>query len=231
MEEIKKLLTENEEILWSGKPAEGSRREVYLDTKFALIITSVMIGFAFFYVSIMIIFVFKEEAFFFILFFAIGFSLIIIIPFFCIKTEGYTSFIDVDKNPIKGLFYFISNKKIYVISPEIDDISLENGEDEYVLIYEDSPANWIHKSIIEIKENIVVIDLNKIEKIRIKQNLGYKKYFGWKGSNIVFTYLIKRLEQVTFELSQIEEIEDLIKIIKEKLPFKEINKFIYLRNE
>ena len=215
-EEVKALLEEDEEILWSGKPDENALTEDYKYGRFGVLMG--IFGF-----PLLVIFFIDMQFREYQLHHAFMIPLLIIYITCIIFIEIVLIF--ALKNMYKlrkfpGVYYCISSKRVFLKYLEIKKNTYfyypRHGKRSQEWKYTTKSDGYeLHGSYFEVDGTIAFININNIEKIRVEN--------GHVGQNVTFTYFIRRDRTWEFRFAQIKiGFDELIEIIKNQLGFQQI---------
>ncbi len=205
MEKIKKLLKEEEKIIWSGSPDKFALKPNYIFARIYILL------FIFFIIIAMLLTILYIPAF---MFFVIPIITGIIILMSALLGLLYK------RRHHKDVFYLITTQRVFIDSPLIHEGSMKIGDsmEELVIIDDGDYRNYLffYKSAINRNESVISIDLSMIKEIQIKPGQrGYDFFFTcevngkimkFKFSAIVEGYidLVKTLSNMQYKFKIIE---------------------------
>ncbi len=204
MEKIQRLLTTDEQILWTGHPDATSLNSDYLTFRILgpIILLALNGIFGFFM-------------------FGTWNSLVFTIIWLCIMiildVIFLLGFLSLRKNPTHGnLLFILTNKRLLIQLVKKFKVNEETIDALEVCDYP------LPRPIFSIEDNLLYINLDNIIKIQLKPNTGIREAIGYKGFNIELNFNAD--EDIEIYLPQLppDQISKLIMALTEHLSFNRV---------
>lgn len=197
METVKPFLTEDEEILWEGKPAKGAIKEEFILVFGLMLIVLILFNCGFTFLAMMS-FSSNLGLGIFVICFIVGVDALLVLVLIVVSKE----------RSFGAISYLITSKNIYVVAPS-------TLRKKYLRMnYFEFDIEWVH-----VPGDFFYLPLEKIQQIRIRANTGIREFFGLLGYDVFLSISEIFGLRGTYKFAQIYEIPELINVIMHNLGF------------